>query len=348
MDPGTQVPGKLIPGFWGNIRRLATLGPFAERLREAAIHDLIDNGGRGQNFRDEVLALEIPGVGPKVASFAWLALNPLGSDLGTLDVWMMRHLDHPSESPSTTNEYMNLEKRLRNEKDLIYGKDTPLGQYQWGVWDKIRTPGYHQDHAALRVHDPVPYSDITWGEFQRPPKARGVPQDMPGQELLFAAKTAEAIPSQWDLGWESDPVYQQQWERRRPWVFDPETEKVYVGNPMQFHNQLLEEHDLHNPWHDYDYGEGGTPDYGRSGGPAMVFGSLYNNEGGDKGFNTIHDTGQWYSPLPEERYATQRAVEKATGFPFTDSDFNADLTDEQLPEEDYVTSWGESPWYHKR
>jgi hypothetical protein len=45
----------------------------------------------------------------------------------------------------------------------------PLGQYQWGVWDKIRTPGYHQDHSPLRVYDPTPYHQVAWGDFSRSP-----------------------------------------------------------------------------------------------------------------------------------------------------------------------------------
>jgi hypothetical protein len=180
------VPGKLIPGFWGNIRRLAALGPYADDLRQAALDDLNETGGKGTLFRNEVLKLGIPGVGPKVASFAWLALNPKGSDLATIDVWMMRHLNQEAESPNTPSHYFQLEDQLRDEKDAMYGPNTPLGQYQWGVWDKIRTPGFHQDHSPLKVHDPTPYTDVAWTQQYRAPRPQQLPEQAPGQEQLFA------------------------------------------------------------------------------------------------------------------------------------------------------------------
>jgi hypothetical protein len=181
-----QVPGKLTPGFWGNIRRLAALGPYADDLRQAALDDLNETGGKGTLFRNEVLKLGIPGVGPKVASFAWLALNPKGSDLATIDVWMMRHLNQDAESPNTPSHYFQLEDQLRDEKDAMYGPNTPLGQYQWGVWDKIRTPGFHQDHSPLKVHDPTPYTDVAWTQQYRAPRPQQLPEQAPGQEQLFA------------------------------------------------------------------------------------------------------------------------------------------------------------------
>jgi GNAT superfamily N-acetyltransferase len=185
-----QVPGKLTPGFWTNIRRLAALGPYADQLRDAAVVDMSEFNGSGQYFRDTVLKLGIPGVGPKVASFAWLALNPKGSQLATLDVWMMRHLQQDQESPNSPSHYFDLEDQLRDEKDALYDPQTPLGQYQWGVWDKLRTPGFHQDHSPLRVHNPTPYTDVSWGAFQRAPRPQRLPEQHPEQEQLFA-KTAD-------------------------------------------------------------------------------------------------------------------------------------------------------------
>jgi hypothetical protein len=185
-----QTPGKLTPGFWTNVRRIAALGPYADQLRQDAITDMMEFNGTGKYFRDQVLKLGIPGVGPKVASFAWLALNPKGSDLGTLDVWMMRHLKQDQESPNSPAHYFDLEDQLRDEKDALYGPETPLGQYQWGVWDKIRTPGYHQDHSPLRVYDPTPYHQVAWGDFSRVPRPQQLPEQHPDQEQLFASKEA--------------------------------------------------------------------------------------------------------------------------------------------------------------
>lgn len=179
------IPGKRFqPGFWGNIRRLAALGPYAEDLRQIALAD-VEDGGHGRHFRENVLALGIPGVGPKVASFAWLALNPTMSDLATIDVWMMKHLEEKDESPRNVKHYYELEDRLRQEKDMLYGPDVPLGQYQWGVWDKLRTPGYHQDHAPLRVHEPVPYKDVQWEQAVRAPRPQRLPS-LPEGQMAFA------------------------------------------------------------------------------------------------------------------------------------------------------------------
>jgi GNAT superfamily N-acetyltransferase len=202
-----QVPGKLTPGFWTNIRRLAALGPYSEKLRQAALADIQENGGKGNFFRDEVLRLGIPGVGPKVASFAWLALNPKGSDLGTLDVWMMRHLNQDVESPNNPSHYFDLENQLRDEKDALYGPQTPLGQYQWGVWDKIRTPGLHQDHSPLRVYDPTPYNQVAWGDFARGPRPPIVQPQIPGQEQLFAKRSSAIVNAMWEENEEYGLLY---------------------------------------------------------------------------------------------------------------------------------------------
>jgi GNAT superfamily N-acetyltransferase len=194
-----QTPGKLVPGFWGNIRRLAALGPYAEDLREAAITDMYEHNGTGKYFREQVLKLGIPGVGPKVASFAWLALNPTGSDLGTLDVWMMRHLNQDVESPNSPRHYFDLEDQLRDQKDALYGPTVPLGQYQWGVWDKIRTPGYHQDHSALRAYDPTPYWQVAWPPQTRAPRPQQLPELHPEQGQLFAKEAKHVdVNVQWD------------------------------------------------------------------------------------------------------------------------------------------------------
>lgn len=63
------LPGKFMPGFWGNVRRLANLGPYAETIWEIATQDM-QAGGTGQIFRQGILDLGVPGVQAKVASFA--------------------------------------------------------------------------------------------------------------------------------------------------------------------------------------------------------------------------------------------------------------------------------------
>lgn len=183
MSPDETLPGRLQPGIWTNIRRLATLGPYADELYKAALNDVYQYGGTGHYFRNAVLQMNIPGVKAKVASFAWLALAPMTSELGTIDVHMMRHLNQPDDAPRNTNQYMQLEDQLRQERDEQY-PGTPLTQYQWGVWDKRRTPGYHQDHSPLRPVDPTPYTDIQWAPQPRPPRPQQ-PQQVDPNQLGF-------------------------------------------------------------------------------------------------------------------------------------------------------------------
>jgi hypothetical protein len=179
------LPGKFLPGFWGNLRRLANLGPYAEELTALALRDM-EAGGTGEIFRDGVLKLAIPGVGPKVASFAWLALAPLTSELATIDVHMMRYMGEGDDSPKSDADYFALEQRLKEERDQYY-PDRPLTQYQWGVWDKQRTPGFHQDHTPLRAYEPVDYREIKWEPPVRPPRPRMAPVAPAGQMTLGAS-----------------------------------------------------------------------------------------------------------------------------------------------------------------
>lgn len=174
------LPGKFQPGIWTNIRRIAALGPYADEIYKAALTDVYQYGGTGHYFRNKILALNIPGVKSKVASFAWLALAPMTSELGTIDVHMMRHLGEDDDSPRNTKHYMELEDRLRQERDQLY-PGTPLTQYQWGVWDKRRTPGFHQDHTPLKPIDPTPYTDIHWAPQPRPPRPQRLPEADPNQ-----------------------------------------------------------------------------------------------------------------------------------------------------------------------
>lgn len=188
LDPSQVLPEKMNPPFWGNLRRLAQLGPYAEELRQAALEDLMQ-GGSGHVFRQRVLDMQIPGIGPKVTSFAWLILQPTTSELATLDLWMMRHLQKPYESPRNDNEYLQLEQQLQEERDSLYGQGVPLGQYQWAVWDKLRTPGVHQDHSPFRVIDPPHYMDVEWSGPRAIDRAqetrRKAPEPIPGQLNLM-------------------------------------------------------------------------------------------------------------------------------------------------------------------
>ena len=188
QDPEDVLPhadvGRLAPGFWTNIKRLAAIGPMADELTDAAVDD-ITHGGTGQEWRQKVLQLAVPGVGPKVASFAWLALAPLKSELGTVDVWMMRDLGRPEMAPRNYEEYIDAENALKQRRDAEY-PGLPLGAYQWAAWDKVRTPGWHQDHSPLRVLDPVPWEQVQWREQSPPSRPRQVAPQQQGQMALVA------------------------------------------------------------------------------------------------------------------------------------------------------------------
>jgi len=181
------LPGKFQPGIWTNIRRIAALGPYASELYKAALTDIEQYGGSGQYFRNRILQLNIPGIKAKVASFAWLALAPNQSELGTIDVHMMRHLGEDADSPRNTTHYLQLEDQLRQERDDTY-PGVPLSKYQWGVWDKRRTPGFHQDHSPLRPVDPTPYTDVYWAPQPRPPRPQRLPEMNPDQMQLAKSK----------------------------------------------------------------------------------------------------------------------------------------------------------------
>lgn len=168
---------KYQPGIWGNVRKVAAIGPYIDQIREAALTD-IAQGGDGRIFRQIVLNMKISGVGPKVASFAWLVLAPRTSELGTIDVHMLRHLhaddpDNAPESPKDMKQYLDYEQQLQDQKNNLGYNDVPLGAYQWAVWDKTRTPGYHQDHTALRPLNPTDWRDVDWAP--QPTKSRKAP-----------------------------------------------------------------------------------------------------------------------------------------------------------------------------
>jgi phosphohistidine swiveling domain-containing protein len=237
MSVDEILPGKFQPGIWTNIRRIAALGPYADEIYKAALIDMQQYGGSGRYFRDRILQLNIPGIKAKVASFAWLALAPNTSELGTIDVHMMRHLGEESDSPRNTTHYMQLEDQLRQERDDTYGTDVPLSKYQWGVWDKRRTPGFHQDHSPLRAIDPTPYTDVYWAPTPRPPRDVQPQQSDPNQMSLMGKVGWQIVknplspaPVQW-----YKPLGKGDWN---VFVYYVEREVGEANNPL-IHDEVL-------------------------------------------------------------------------------------------------------------
>lgn len=182
IDYGSQIIEKYMPGIWKNIRNCALIGPYIEQLREAAMDD-IAQGGDGTLFRQRILDMNIPGIGPKIAAFVWLLLAPKTSRLATIDVHMMRHLGQPAESPKDYNSYLAFEQQLDEQRKQMGYDDTPLGAYQWALWDRQRTPGFHQDHTPLRPLAPTDWRNVNWAPQ---PARRRAPNDVaPGQQDLF-------------------------------------------------------------------------------------------------------------------------------------------------------------------
>ena len=138
------------------------VGKHIDQIRKAA-HDDLDQGGKGFIFRNEVMNMNLKGVNPKVASFAWLLLAPMTSELGIIDTHVIRGLRR-NEADMNPRDYYKFERMQRAAKDATGYSHMPLGMYHWGLWDQIRNPGEHSDHSPLRVLDPLPWDspDAKW------------------------------------------------------------------------------------------------------------------------------------------------------------------------------------------
>lgn len=173
---------KYQPGIWKNIRNASNVGPYIDQLRDAAMED-VGRGGTGRHFRQVINDAGIPGVGPKITAFTWLLLNPKQSRLSTIDVHMMRALGAKDESPATYEDYLNFERALDAQR-IANGYDhVPLGVYQWAVWDRQRTPGWHQDHTPLRPLNPVDWKHVDWAP--QPTRKRKQEQEQDPNQLTL-------------------------------------------------------------------------------------------------------------------------------------------------------------------
>lgn len=195
IDYGPQVIEKYMPGIWKNIRNAAVVGPYIEDLREVAIYD-ISQGGDGRKFREALMDMDIPGIGPKVAAFVWLLLAPRTSKLATIDIHMMRVLGQEAESPRDFNAYLELERRLDELRSEMGYESIPLGAFQWALWDQQRTPGFHQDHTPLRPLNPVNWRNVDWAPQDRALRKTQPPAQMPGQMTLEMEQPPASPPTQ--------------------------------------------------------------------------------------------------------------------------------------------------------
>ena len=175
MAAGTQYDlegneaGKYGAFMGTHLKQIAALSQHADELLEAAVEDVKEYGGTGHHFRAKTLALGIPGVGPKVCSFAWLLLQPATSQLATIDTHMMDVLGHDYDKKMSDRDYFKFERELAAGRDAAGYGHVPLGQFQWGMWDYKRTgPGTHQDHSSLKAVNPTPHDQIDWAAKSAP------------------------------------------------------------------------------------------------------------------------------------------------------------------------------------
>jgi hypothetical protein len=146
-----------------HLKAISQISQHADEILDAALEDVRDHDAAGHHFRAKVLQLNVSGVGPKVCSFAWLLLQPMTSQLGTIDTHMMDVLGHNYEKEMNNRDYFKFERELAAGRDAAGYSHIPLGAFQWGMWDFKRTgEGSHQDHSSMRVLDPVPHGNIDW------------------------------------------------------------------------------------------------------------------------------------------------------------------------------------------
>jgi hypothetical protein len=173
-EPGPQADMSKYGAFMGDhLKAIAKVSQYVDQILQAGIQDVHQHDGTGHHFRAIVLQLNIPGVGPKVCSFAWLLLQPMTSELATIDTHMMDLLGH-QEKEMNNRDYFGMERELQAGRDAAGYQHMPMGQFQWGMWDYKRTgPGSHQDHSAMSVLDPKPHTSIDWAAKEQPVGAAG-------------------------------------------------------------------------------------------------------------------------------------------------------------------------------
>jgi hypothetical protein len=230
VDFEGKEAGKYGAFMYSHLKAIAQISYHADELLDAAVDDVQEYGGAGHHFRNTVLQLQIPGVGPKVASLAWLLLQPVTSELATIDSHMMEALGH-DYSEMNDRDYYKYERELRTGRDAAGYGHVPLGQFQWGMWDYKRSgPGSHQDHSPLRPLNPTPHDQVQW-EQKLPVQEQWMPPEWweaTGDARAEAARrwdgevspqfARDVIPRLSKLsyrGWGPLKSFNHWWERRR-------------------------------------------------------------------------------------------------------------------------------------
>lgn len=181
-----------------HLKAISKISQHADELLDAALQDVKQHDGAGHHFRAAVLNLGISGVGPKVCSFAWLLLQPMTSQLATIDTHMMDVLGHDYTKEMNNRDYFKFERELAAGRDAAGYGHIPLGAFQWGMWDFKRTgEGSHQDHSAMRVLDPVHHQHVDWNAKAQNLKGESWLEQAPDWWRNTQA-AREAVGAQWD------------------------------------------------------------------------------------------------------------------------------------------------------
>lgn len=229
-----------------HLKAVAQISTHADALLKAALEDVHEHDGSGHHFRSAVMQLGVSGVGPKVASFAWLLLQPMTSQLATIDTHIMDVLGHNYEKEMNTRDYFKYERELQAGRDAAGYSHVPLGVFQWGMWDNKRTgEGSHQDHSGLRALDPVPYDAIDWQAKTQPVNAGGAVQFKQNWHSNAPDWWKNTEPARKQVGEEWDEQingprtkvpYQVLAKKtaavlRTPWISHPATQEHLTGQP---------------------------------------------------------------------------------------------------------------------
>lgn len=151
------------PYLASSLRPIATVSRNASELAEAAREDLLRHKGHGHHFRAKALSLNIPQIGPRQISNAWLHLAPQTSQLGVMEPQVMDTLGHDYGTEGSNRDYFKHERELAAGRDAAGYSHVPLGAFSAGISDlRSGGPGWHPDRTPFKPYAPTPPHQIDW------------------------------------------------------------------------------------------------------------------------------------------------------------------------------------------
>jgi hypothetical protein len=209
-----------------HLKAIAQVSTHADTLLKAALEDVHEHDGSGHHFRAAATQLGVTGVGPKVASFAWLLLQPTTSQLATIDAHTMAMLGKNDQTESNTRDSFARERELQAGRDAAGYGHVPLGAFQWSMLDHQHGDGVHEDRTGLRVLDPTPHDSIDWPEKE---------------QVLQSSAWGKQAPDWWQ---QTEPYRKQvgeQWDEK---VNTPKTQVPFQAVASLFKTATI----LRTPW----------------------------------------------------------------------------------------------------